>query len=298
MNGSHLIVMGIDIGGSHITAGLVNMEKRGVLEGSIIRKRVNSHAAAEDILDAWAECIMELRLKTEIPIFKIGIAMPGPFDYENGVSLIKGFDKYELLYGTNIREALALRLGIPGGNILFRNDAEAFLEGELFCGAAAGFDHAIGITLGTGLGSAVSHLGETRDAALSVMEYKGTKIEEFVSTRGLIDIYHSISGVIITDVRYLAQLAATDAGACEAFLVFAKHLAWFLQQFIAQESPQVLVIGGNIANASDLFMPEVERVLSIEGVELPKILMAMLGEDAAIIGAACCFQKQAAPIGK
>jgi glucokinase len=286
---SNDLILGIDIGGSHITAGLVDMDIRKVKPGSTIRKKVNCKAPAEDILSVWADTIHEITRLCPNTFSKLGFAMPGPFDYEAGVCLIKGFDKYESLYGINIRTSMAERLDIVPGDILFRNDAEAFLEGEIFCGAAASFKHAIGITLGTGLGSAVSHNGITRDAALSVLEYNGEKIEEWVSTRGLIRIYQDMTGKKVHDALTIAELYHSDAKAKDAFKIFAHRLSWFLQKFIIQESPEVLVIGGNIANSYELFIGELEKHLAINGIRLPKIFRATLGEYAALIGGACKF---------
>ena len=50
----------------------------------------------------------------------IGIAIPGPFDYVNGICLIKGVAKYENLYGFNIADAYGL----------FGNNLEASLINE------------------------------------------------------------------------------------------------------------------------------------------------------------------------
>jgi glucokinase len=47
-----------------------------------------------------------------LPQVRIGISMPGPFDYENGICLIKGQNKYEALYGLYIKGLLADKLGI------------------------------------------------------------------------------------------------------------------------------------------------------------------------------------------
>ncbi len=85
---------------------------------------------AEVILQSWVKALRPDHKSSE-EIITIGIAMPGPFDYEQGISLMKGMQKYDSLYGMNIRQILAERLGIPGEHITFINDAEAFYAGEL-----------------------------------------------------------------------------------------------------------------------------------------------------------------------
>lgn len=281
-----LWALGLDIGGSHITAGLVNLRHRNIEEGSMIRRRVDSHAPAEEILEEWTDTIREMMNRFPGKFIRLCFAMPGPFDYAKGICLIKDFDKYESLYGMNIRAELARRLQIDEDCISFRNDAEAFLEGERLGGAAIGFDHAIGITLGTGLGSAVSHLGQTRDAGLSVVQYNGEKIEEFVSTRGLIRRYHKLSGVVMKDAKSIIDIIHEDDRARKAVEAFCDDLSWFLSYFIRKENPKVLVIGGNLAHALPLFEEQLlHNLASLE--QLPVIKKAKLGEYAAMIGAAC-----------
>ena len=54
--------------------------------------------------------------------------MPGPFDYEEGISYIAGNDKYEAFYGLNVKNMLADELKIKPSNILMKNDASCFFS--------------------------------------------------------------------------------------------------------------------------------------------------------------------------
>ena len=284
-------ITGIDIGGSHITIGLVNSENLSIISNRIIRKRIDSHAEAEIILTDWCNAIQECWRSNNIDHAPLAFAMPGPFDYVNGICLIKGFGKYEMLYEVNIRQELSKRLDVMPKDILFRNDAEAFLEGELQAGAAKSFKHSIGITLGTGMGTAKSHDGFTNDAEMSFkVNIDGATIEEFISTRGLLRSYFELTGLQLKDVKSLANLYPHDLNAQKAFSIFTQKLTYLLQQFISEEQPEIIVIGGNISNAWDLFMPAVIRQLSFLFPDLPVISKAQLGETAAIIGAAVLFQ--------
>ena len=78
--------------------------------------------------------------------------MPGPFDYARGISRVA--HKLEPLFGVDLRERSPASLGTPPSAIDFVNDADAFLIGEWWVGAAAGHRRAAGVTLGTGVGSA------------------------------------------------------------------------------------------------------------------------------------------------
>ena len=70
----------------------------------------------------------------------VHLAFPGPFDYENGVSRMRNLDKYDALYGVNLREVLQRRLaplGLPGESIRFINDVSAYALGEMRFGLSA-----------------------------------------------------------------------------------------------------------------------------------------------------------------
>ena len=282
------MIVGIDIGGSHITAALIKEDIVKVVPGSLVRYHVQSQGIAGEILDIWAKTIKEIWVANDLAHTQIGIAMPGPFDYEEGISLIHGTEKYEALYEMNVRKPLALRLGINPELIRFRNDAASFLLGEMMGGAGIGFEDAIGITLGTGLGSSVHHNKITNDAARWSDPLFDGIAEDYISTRFFTKRYQQLSGAEIKDVRELAARVETDEIATWVFQEFSKNLALFLKQFIKDEQPQVVIIGGNIANAWDLFYPDLTRHLR-EELKTVEIKKAVLGEEAALIGGACCW---------
>lgn len=146
--------MGIDIGGTHITAGVVDMNEHKLIEHSIIRIDTNSGDSVSSVLESWATAIRESSATINDSISGIGIAMPGPFDYENGISEIRGLGKYDALFGCNIRYALASRLkDISPQRIRFMNDAHCFLVGESWY-REENNQRLIGLTFGTGFGAA------------------------------------------------------------------------------------------------------------------------------------------------
>lgn len=286
-------IVGADIGGSHITAALVDLKQRVMLHDTLIRRKVNSHGTAPEIIEAWGAALEEVLQHNRLTNKMIGIAMPNPVDYEQGISYIKGIDKYDSLYGLNIRNLLAARLQIDPTHIRMKNDAGCFMQGEVFGGAAQGFTSAIGLTLGTGVGTARSHNGVAEDADLWHMPFRDSIVEEYVATRWFIRRYQELSGKTVKDVKELSGLHDTDPTAQQVFREFADNLTELLLHFIGKDNPQVVVIGGNIANAEALFFPQVTRNLQAHGISLP-IKRALLGEEAAIVGAASTWSAQTA----
>lgn len=285
------VVLGIDIGGSHLTAALVDEATRKFVPDSYLRVRVNSKGTAEEILGIWTKAIEDTFQAYPVANKRIGIAMPGPFDYANGISLIKGLDKYEALYKLNVKQILSQRLSISPASILMMNDAACFLRGEVYYGAARGYQDVIGITLGTGTGSAMHHNGVTHDANLGPAPFMDSIADEYFSTRWFVKRYRELTGTTVKDVKALTDLYQTDANVKTIFAEFVKNLVVFLEGFVKAEKPHVIVMGGNIAQCSDLFLSDLTAQLAAKAITVP-IVRAELGEEAAILGAASLFESK------
>ncbi|PZR29999.1 MAG: hypothetical protein DI535_00415 [Citrobacter freundii] len=278
------IVLGVDIGGSHITTALVDMEKGELISETEAREPLNSAGSAEEILLTWITC-MRRSLAGYADSIPVGIAVPGPFDYENGISLISQQPKFRSLYGIYLKPLLSAPLGIPEEHIFFMNDACSFLKGEMVGGALRGEDHVMGITLGTGLGSAFSRNGEVTDADLWQSPFEDSIAEEFLSTRWFTSRYESLSGKKIGGVKDLVMLADNDAWKQQVFDEFAGNLSQFILSQQQMHQYNNIVIGGNIAKAAPFFSSGLDRRLRGQD-ETVKYCLAMLGEKAALIGAA------------
>jgi glucokinase len=282
------IVLGVDIGGSHITATLVDLKTGNRLDSSEVREPVNAKGTANEIISLWANVINSAFSKQNVPVKKIGIAMPGPFDYNKGIAWMKNQDKYDSLYGLNVKNLLAESLHILPEHIKFLNDAESFLKGEVFSGAAKGMSKAIGLTLGTGLGSARFRNNNVEDADLWHTPFLDGIAEDYLSTRWFLSRYLSLTGNAVTGVKELLELAGKDADAVKVFNEFGYHLALFLKDIIKNDKPQIVILGGNISNAFPFFSEELNRQLG-NGTGTTLIKKALLGEGSSLIGAASCW---------
>jgi len=289
MNDGNKIAIGVDIGGSHISAGLIDLSDKRLKEESVIRKHVESGAAAGDIIKNWAEVIRSLLEKYQPVHSKIGIAMPGPFNYQEGISLMKENQKFGALYGMNIRTALADAAGVPADSIRFRNDAEAFLEGEMFCGFGQGCSVAAAVTLGTGLGSARHRDGITEDADLWNSSFLDSTAESYLCTRWFTNRYKEITGIEINDVKSLSAATRSDPNAQKVFEEFGINLSLFINKLISDDNPQVVILGGNIIRTFPLF--QVEFLKGLTESNRQKIKLSRLGELAALVGGACLWNE-------
>lgn len=279
------IAVGIDIGGSHITAALVDLETRSVIPGSGERRAVNSNLDADHILNIWCEVINRVKGAATMFDGNIGISMPGPFDYEAGISLIKDQEKFRSLYLFNIKEALASRLNFDVHHFRFINDAAGFLQGEVFGGAAKGHEQVIGLTLGTGLGSAIYMNNKAEDADLWHSSFKDGIAEDYLSTRWFVSRYEILTGLQVDGVKDLTDLAENGQVKRQIFEEFGYNLGEFLVPLIKAYQPEAIILGGNISKTHALFTAALSQRLAEEGRGI-LIKIAALKEDASLIGAA------------
>lgn len=282
-------VVGVDIGGTHITACIVDIDKAMIVEGTNVRASIDPLQDKDHVIRSWTDVIAACATQFSIAPRHIGIAMPGPFDYEEGISLITGLHKYECLYGLNVKELLGNALQLPVTNIRMMNDATAFLAGETKAWAGKGCRHVVGITLGTGLGSAIYINGFFEDGDLWSFPFRDSRAEEYLCSRWFTGTYGKRATKTISGARELAALAQHDALAHGIFTEFGHTLAEVLIKRFSTRFPERIVIGGNIARAWELFHPHCAAHLLQSGFDC-ELVPARLGEDAALIGAAFLWE--------
>ena len=268
------IVGALELGGTHLVAGRVSIAARAV-EGDTVGMFLFSITERDELVDAIRRVAVAA---ATTGVGRWGVATPGPFDYERGICTIRGVAKLEALYGVDIRTELSAALGIEPQGIRFLNDAAAFLLGEWWTGAARGHDAAIGITLGTGLGSGFLRDGRLRqdgpgvppESRLDLLAFRGAPVEEVISRRGLLAAYRR-AGSDADDVIDIAQRArAGEATAIETFRAFGTSLGEFLSPAVEAFAPSCLVLGGAISRSWPLFAdafraacPPLTRVRSV-----------------------------------
>jgi glucokinase len=289
------IAIGTDIGGSHISCAAVDLATGKLLKETLTGREVNNQAQAHVIISTWTDALSEVLSKVPSEKVKgIGFAMPGPFDYVKGICYIKGVAKYENLYGFNIADAMGSSLEVDGNFLIrFMNDASSFAVGEAWAGSAAGVDRSLSITLGTGFGSAfISNRVPVCDGpevprlgCVYHIPYNDGIADDYFSTRWFLSKYKAITGKEVKGVKDIADLAATDKIAKGLFEEFGTNIGLFLAPFLKDFKAEMLVIGGNISNAWNLFGGNLEESLRRQNCT-SKVAISKLQEDAALLGSA------------
>ncbi|GAA3107592.1 ROK family protein [Streptomyces rectiviolaceus] len=289
----------LEIGGTHVTAALVDPLRTRVSRR--IRRSLDARGDAEHILGTIVRCADELRA----PAGQVwAAAVPGPFDHDKGIARFKGVGKFDDLYGIDVRSVLLDGVWPRPADVVFLNDAHAFLLGEWSAGAAAGRRRCVGITLGTGVGSAFlvdgvvcrEGPGVPPEGRVDLLRWSGAPLEDSVSRRAILARYgarhgahhgarngvrHGEPDVDVRDIAVRAREGEPWAGQVldEALAALGTVLAPCVRDFGAS----AVVVGGAMARSWDLVGPALRRGLGDTPVR-PR--PGTLGAHAALIGAA------------
>ena len=258
---------------------------------------VNSKASSGDILNTWTTLIKDILSQMPInntAIQGISIAVPGPFNYEKGVCLINGLDKFDGLYGIQTTQSIINLLGVSPKQlcVTFFNDAHCFAIGEAIFGAAQNHSKIIALTVGTGFGAAFYSAGRIvtedknipRNGELYNMPFKEGMAEDYISARWFLQKYTQQTGEVLHEVKELYEKADKELIARNLFAEFGKNLGQVLVPFILSFQPECIVLGGNISKAQKYFLPSLKKQFE-ENQFNTKILFSALAEKAAIMGA-------------
>ena len=295
--------IGIDFGGTSIKSAVV-AGAHILLHGPPIDTQ--QHHSADSLVEAIVHVVATLR--TVHPgVAAIGVGLPGFVDSVNGIvhslTNVAGWSEVPL------RSILTARTGLPA---IIENDANAMAYGEWKYGAAVGAQHAVCITLGTGVGGALILDGKLyRGATLAAgeighmsIDYRGIKgpygnfggLEEYVGNVQIAERavkLYAQAGLEKTmkECTPLALDQAADGGdeiARGLWNALGTEIGAALASVVWIVNPDTIVIGGGVANAGDLLFDPIRREITARTIPVfnahLRVLPATLGNEAGIIG--------------
>jgi glucokinase len=288
--------IGMDVGGTHITSAVIDVTDMKVLDSSVHKESFNSNLPVNQVMDFWEKSIRHSLQNSAIQkINGITVCMPGPFDYEKGISMIKGQSKYENFYGLNVSDLIRERLSLPDDfHVFFENDATCFGKGEVYKEKENLSKKVMAVTLGTGLGSCFVDSGISvssgnlvpTDGEIWNLPFKDGIAEDYVSLRGLLSKYFNLSEIQLNNGLELYNLAiAGDKKALKTFEELGEDLAEIVIPWLKKFSVEHFIIGGKIANGSALFLPAFNKKIKEADCEI-SIQISADNENAALLGAA------------
>ena len=304
-------VFGIDVGGTTIKMGLLDDT------GTLIEKREipthvqnNGEAILPEIAAEISAWIRKKNLETS-EILGIGIGVPGPVDENGRINRC-----VNLNWGVfNLHETLGRMTGL---RVRAGNDANVAALGEAWKGGGEGCRSAVFITLGTGVGGGVVINGKVVSGAhgaggeighITVPDPEKAPcscgicgcLEQYASANGIVrvtkkrllemdteSLLRGASTITCKDVFDAAK--AGDHLAVEAVEVLGKYLGLVVANVALTVDPDVFVIGGGVSKAGQVLIDVItkyyHKFAKIIGDNKAKVVLAKLGNDAGIYGAA------------
>lgn len=281
----------MDMGGSHFNLMIVDNSGNFYFEEPLSLE-LNTEMEKKEIMSQLKEGFDNLLKNSEdIKISAIGAATPRPFDYEKGI-LVGESHKFHKAKDINLKFFFKYEYGVDS---YYLNDGDAFVYGEYIAGAAKEFPRVMGITLGTGLGAgfivndkiSLNEYGTPKDGEIWNFNFLDGILEDYFSTKGIGKLYKEFLG---KEMKISVKELEDEARGGKEYAIELWHrwgslLGDGLRGIVHDFKPDVLVCGGKISRAFDIFGPNLTRDLKSRGFE-GKIVQSKLDEKAALYGVA------------
>jgi glucokinase len=317
-------VLGIDIGGTNLVVGSVAEDGSRIV--ATASEPTHAEAGAKDVLERLVNLAERAIAATtkEVPgaeILGVGVGAPGPLDTKRGIVLLTPNLGWVNL---PLRQIIHDRLGLPAA---LDNDANCAVLGEWWVGAARGARHAIGITIGTGIGGGLILDGKLYHGASDVAGEIGHTTIDTEGRRckcgnyGCLEAYASGPNIAVRAVEEieagavsrLPSLVNGDLSKVTAQTVYqaaqdgddlalevvndtARFLGVGIGNLLNVFNPEVVVVCGGVTAAGDhLFVPlrrETARRAFKPAVAACRIVPGELAGTAGVYGAAKAFLDQ------
>lgn len=289
-------MIGVDFGGTHIKAGIVEDGKI----GRVLHVDTHADAGPANLLDTIARVVRELGAAPS----SLGVAIPGEVDSEGKCWRLPNVPGFE---GVPIARELSGRLGC---RVVVENDATTAALGEHLYGHGRTHASFLLATLGTGVGGGlvlrrklwrgksgfageIGHL--TIDAAPEAWPCACGKrgcMEAYAGTRGLLRNYGELGGDASASIAEIAERAHRgDERAAQVFSAMGHALGTGLAQIQNVLDLDALVFAGGISASFDLIEPSLRSALGAHAFSQPlasvPLLVSTVGEHIGVIGAAC-----------
>ncbi|MEU8800099.1 ROK family protein [Spirillospora sp. NPDC048819] len=259
----------LDIGGTKIAAALVDAD------GTVLR-RERTPTPAGGGAAVLASAARMLDGLGDAPIRALGVGAPGVVDQDTG-RVVSATDVLPGWSGTPVRDVLADLTGLP---VTVVNDVRAMAYGEAQAGAGAGLHRVLHVSVGTGVGGALTTLGRLEHGAHGTA---GEIAHLLVSERGPVPCGCGRRDHLEAVASGPAIAATGDAPRAGSLLGRA------LAGLLAVLDPDAVVIGGGVAQIGAPFLDAVIAAFRAEALPPLRgtpVVPARLGTDAPLVGAA------------
>lgn len=236
------VYIGVDLGGTNMRAGRVENDCLVAQASERTPKSPKDTAETIDLLERV------IRSVWTPDVSAIGIGVPGLVDRQNGIVYnLVNIPHWDVV---PLREILEARFGT---RVVIDNDANCFALGERVFGVGRQYENFVGLTLGTGLGGGIIQRGRLLadsncgSGEFGMMPYRDNILEYYCSGSYFMNIWN-------VDGKTMYERAQKgDAEALEAYRQLGEHIAAAVKIVMLAVDPEMIVFGGSVAAAHELF---------------------------------------------
>jgi glucokinase len=233
-------VIGIDLGGTNIDAGIVS-EKKLV---RVIHKRINAKRSQDEILSQIIQVTDQIFDKQ---IQGIGIGVPAIVDVKNGIVFeAANIPSWKEVH---LKQILERKYNVP---VHVNNDANCFVLGEKYFGIGKHYQNIVGIVLGTGIGAGIIINGKlycghnTGAGEFGRIIFRDGELEDYCSGK-----YFRKFGFLGEELFQKAE--KNNAIALKMFENFGYNLGKALAIVVHSLDPEIIILGGSVSKAYKFF---------------------------------------------
>ncbi len=228
---------------------------------------VDSNGDLDGVRRSYRIMLEDMKSKAaaaHLHIIGVAVDTPGPFNYKNGVSLMK--HKYTAMYGVLLRDWFYDVLGEV--DLRFLHDSHAFILGA--SSEVPNVTNIAGVMIGTGLGFAVMRDGcalitESGSPQISIYArpFRDGIAEDLISARGIVNLYAKRTGEVLSGAKEVADRAeAGDLDAIAVHTELGEALGELIHGILAEQGSEILFLGGQISRSFELFEAPLKKSLA------------------------------------
>ena len=263
----------LDVGGTFVKSVVATLGGE-LLPNTETSAPIDSDGSLEEIRNSFATVVangVAIAEKNGYSLAGVGVAFPGPFDYNTGISYMT--HKFAALEKLSVKEMFhALPEIGPEKPVVFMHDVTAAVLGELRFGAAQEYKNVAVVTLGTGLGFAHTKDGEIQysdfgSPSISIYNrpYRDGVLEDYASKRGFLRAYAEVRGESNPENLTVAMIGGKcgegDKEALQSFHNVGDILATELKPLLEELNIECLLFGGQISRSFAYFEPALRPLL-------------------------------------
>ena len=234
-------IIGIDLGGTHVRAGVVS---EGRLE-NIESVRIPSDGSVDEVLRVIFQLVDPL---IEANIKAIGIGVPSVVDVEKGIVYdVQNIPSWKVV---ELKKLMEERYRLP---VLINNDANCFALGEKYFGKGREARSLIGVTIGTGLGAGIIINDKlypglnTGAGEFGCVDYLDKYYEYYASGQFFENCYHTNGEVVFQKAQ------SGDPLSIMILEELGTHIGNAIKMILYTYCPELIILGGSISKSYSFF---------------------------------------------